>query len=246
MKIYPFSLWSLRAFDNLFICIFLFLHFLTNCLQLYSYTQHHFSLFFSVEVSSIIFFENQSHHTGIVNFSFFHFKMSTHFQQKSSLVFLRVTFPHADLTYLLVSPKTSLTCFLGHIYFLAFLICSFPQAQSIDIFFYSQPYPVPYPSYHLITFSSLPHFLKKWRMLTTCLYLFTSTHFSLTWTMVSTPSALLRFAHPHLWTYDTVAQTVLSCNSFDLHYSTLSRLPHPSSIIWNRHFLRRSLRPFFF
>lgn len=97
------------------------------------------------------------------------------------------------------------TCFLENMYFLAFLICPFPQAQSTDTFFFnSHPYLISHPSYHLITYSSLPHFLKKWCMLTTWLY-FLSIHFSLTETMVPTPSSLLRFVHPLLGTYDALA-----------------------------------------
>lgn len=73
---------------------------------------------------------------------FFHFKMPALFQQRGGgLVFLRVTLPHWALTCLPVFPRTNLSSFPGHMYFLAFLICLILQAQSIDtyIFFYSYP-----------------------------------------------------------------------------------------------------------
>lgn len=62
------------------------------------------------------------------------------------------------------------------------------------------------PQYPLITFSSLLYFLKKWCMLTTCLYLLTFYSLLTLGTMVFTPSALLRFSHPLLWKYEAVAQ----------------------------------------
>lgn len=68
---------------------------------------------------------------------FFHFKMPALFQQRGGgLVFLRVTLPHWALTCLPVFPRTNLSSFPGHMYFLAFLICLILQAQSIDIYIY--------------------------------------------------------------------------------------------------------------
>lgn len=47
VKIYAFSFWVLGTCDNHLIHTFLFIHFPTNYLQLYSYTQHHFYTFYT-------------------------------------------------------------------------------------------------------------------------------------------------------------------------------------------------------
>lgn len=152
----------------------------------------------------------------------------------------REILPHKALTCLLVFSGAILISFLVHIYFLAFFLFA-PQSINIS-FFYSHPYLILHPASIWLLSRHCHISWKSGVLLSTCLYFFSTCLYLLTcyslitqWNygFYSLHSPLICYSL--LWTYGAIAYTLLSWNSFGFYITALSKLPLPSSIIWNKY-----------